>query len=67
MHEGSEWAETVSAKIWSAPVCTPSQERLGMDVDWENRRGLQGYLLELWHGIRGLGRRLHAYTRLKQA
>jgi hypothetical protein len=66
MHEGSEWAETVSSKIWAAPVCSPDGRRLSMDVEWDNRWGLQLYMEELWDGIRSLTRRLRAYTKVKQ-
>ena len=67
MHRGSEWAETVSSKIWTAPIISlGSNERVNMEVDWENRWGLHGYLVELWDGIKWLRSRFHAYTKLKQ-
>jgi hypothetical protein len=66
MRRKTEWAETVSSKIWSAPVAVADNERLKMDVDWDGNVGMRGYLIELWHGLRALSRRIHTYTKLKQ-
>jgi hypothetical protein len=66
MHPGSEWAETVSSKIWAAPVCQSSGKRLSMEVEWDDQCRLQVYLKELWQGLRSLTRRIHAYTKIEQ-
>jgi len=66
MKTSPEWAESVSSKIWSAPMSTDAHERHHMDVEWESRRGLHGLLVELWQGIRGFTKRLRGYTKLKQ-
>jgi hypothetical protein len=59
-----EWAETVSSRIWSSPIVDNS-ESFKMDVDWRHRGVLQGYLEELWSGIKALRRRIHAYAKVK--
>lgn len=67
MIDESEWAGTISSKIWNAPVCTTIDgKRLSMEVDWKNKGVLQGYLEELWNGLKALRYRIHAYTKLKQ-
>jgi hypothetical protein len=66
MHRGSEWAEMISLKIWSAPIPAGESEMQGMDVEWESRRGLYGYLVEFFDGIRCLTKRARFYTKLKQ-
>ena len=65
MHTEAEWAETVSSKIWNAPMAKKGRERLSLEVDWEPQWGLQGYLVDLWHGIKSLTKKFHAYTKLK--
>ena len=75
MHGGSErpsesrWAEAVSLKIWAAPISQGgvlADERQSMSVEREGRRGLQGYLAELWDRLRCLAQKARVYTKLKQ-
>jgi hypothetical protein len=66
MLSDSEWAEAISAKIWTSPVCTPVDGRRAMEVDWKKKGVLQGYLEELLMGLRALRYKTHAYTKLKQ-
>lgn len=66
MHPGSEWAETVSTRIWMAPIAEADRGRLEMELEREPLWGVQGYLIDLWHGIRRLATQLHVYTKLKQ-
>jgi hypothetical protein len=63
----SEWSETISAKIWTSPICKPANvKRHAMEVDWKNKGVMHGYLEELWIGLKALRYRIHAYTKLKQ-
>jgi hypothetical protein len=67
MLDNSDWAEIISSKIWASPV--EGSERganFTMEVDWRNRGIFQGYLEELWDGVKALRRKIHVYTKLKQ-
>jgi hypothetical protein len=67
MIDESEWAETISSKIWTSPVSTAfNGKRLPMEVDWKNKGVLQGYLEELWNGLKAMRHRIHTYTKVKQ-
>jgi len=44
MLSDSEWAEAISAKIWTSPVCTPVDGRRAMEVDWKKKRSAAGLL-----------------------
>ena len=62
-----EWADVISSKIWTSPIGSPKKgTSFAMDVDWKNKGILQGYLEELWEGLKALKCRFHVYTKLKQ-
>ena len=67
MMDEYEWAEAISLKIWTSPISTTTDgKRLPRGVDWKNKGVLQGYLEELWHGLKALRYQIHAYSKLKQ-